>query len=656
MIIKRYSCQRFAGIRDRSLDFHDGINVLIGDNETGKSTLIEGIYAVMFKALKYDRRSAADRDFYAKFMPLPDGDIIDGQLVLVGQDGQYTVTKTWGSKPSVQLITPKGEKLASEDKIAKALHGILRFGEGTYSNMLFARQANFREALQRMTNNREATQEVSTLLRKAIMELDGVSIDAFGIRLNAEIENIIKRWDVERSCPEKNRGLSNPYVSGVGEVLKAYYEKERLHRDAQDARIMQTKFDDAYSRLEEMERVLAEKRQQKNQMERIEDDVIKRSLLEPRMLQNEKDLVVLAKINQDWPRNEAKLEQLELDLANLEVENGKLEAEKEKVARLSEKEALQKRLDRLEDLNKRRNDLSSDSQGISLVSKEDISALEGFIQVMHTAQAKMQSGVMLGNLIHCNIGGPVTITTDLEPPKILGPVGSFKANGYIRFDSEAISLEIKSGDIDFAQLRSAYDESRTALETTLKRLGVSSIEAAKLHKDKLEAIAVEIRSLDKQIVELLEGETYEDMLIRLNRFGDLEGIRGQAQVEAAFSELTRKRIEVLASKMVLEESIKQWRQEYTNSEGLLEKIIEIKTAIKSDMEELATLAPLPDGYSSAEQFRSDLNQLRRALDDYQTSLHKLKEEYYDAENSLPEISYEELEAEYRQGKRYFGIS
>ncbi|HCS09976.1 MAG TPA: hypothetical protein DIV40_00840, partial [Clostridiales bacterium] len=40
---------RFAGIKDVSVEFKDGLNVILGSNESGKSTLVEGIHSVLFK-------------------------------------------------------------------------------------------------------------------------------------------------------------------------------------------------------------------------------------------------------------------------------------------------------------------------------------------------------------------------------------------------------------------------------------------------------------------------------------------------------------------------------------------------------------------------------------------------------------------------------
>ena len=48
------------------------------------------------------------------------------------------------------------------------------------------------------------------------MELDGVSVDELGAKIDEELDRLLKRWDVERDCPENNRGINNPYKTGIG--------------------------------------------------------------------------------------------------------------------------------------------------------------------------------------------------------------------------------------------------------------------------------------------------------------------------------------------------------------------------------------------------------------------------------------------------------
>ena len=49
MKLKSISCDQFAGIRDRSVEFGDGVNVVVGANESGKSTLVGLISRTLFR-------------------------------------------------------------------------------------------------------------------------------------------------------------------------------------------------------------------------------------------------------------------------------------------------------------------------------------------------------------------------------------------------------------------------------------------------------------------------------------------------------------------------------------------------------------------------------------------------------------------------------
>ena len=62
MKIKNISCTQFAGIRYRDVSLADGINVIYGKNESGKSTVVNLISRTLFQNAKLDRRS--DKEFY----------------------------------------------------------------------------------------------------------------------------------------------------------------------------------------------------------------------------------------------------------------------------------------------------------------------------------------------------------------------------------------------------------------------------------------------------------------------------------------------------------------------------------------------------------------------------------------------------------------
>ena len=94
------------------------------------------------------------------------------------------------------------------------------------------------------------------------------------------------------------------------------------------------KFNEICVQIKKTEEKIEELKAKKESMEELENDVIKRSILEPQIEQLNKDISALSKINRDWPRSEEKLKQLITELTKLNEKYKKLEEEKE----LSKKE------------------------------------------------------------------------------------------------------------------------------------------------------------------------------------------------------------------------------------------------------------------------------------------------------------------------------
>ena len=151
MKIKNISCTQFAGVRDRNVSFTDGINVIYGKNESGKSTLVNLISRTLFQNAKLDRRS--DKDFFELYFPGAKkgssiaGDFADGKITFETENGTYTLSKEWGTDARCTLSTPDGI-IRDQSLIEAILKDALLYGEGVYSDMLFSSQRNTDVSLQ----------------------------------------------------------------------------------------------------------------------------------------------------------------------------------------------------------------------------------------------------------------------------------------------------------------------------------------------------------------------------------------------------------------------------------------------------------------------------------------------------------------------------
>lgn len=228
MRIKSISCTQFAGVRDRNVSFTDGINVIYGKNESGKSTLVNLLSRTLFQKARLDRRS--DKDFFELYFPGANkgssitGDFADGKVTFETESGTYTISKEWGSDSRCILSTPDGV-VRDQSRIDAILKEILLYGEGVYSDMLFSSQRNTNLSLQTILDASKRTaakQEIAGVVSQAFAESDGISIDAIEQAIADKIGEIAgKHWDVDREAPVRKAGR---WSNSLGTILKAYYE------------------------------------------------------------------------------------------------------------------------------------------------------------------------------------------------------------------------------------------------------------------------------------------------------------------------------------------------------------------------------------------------------------------------------------------------
>ncbi len=312
MKIRNISCEQFAGVREQSVSFEDGINVIYGKNESGKSTLVNLLSRTLFQSARLDGRS--DKDFIDLYFPSARkgsiaGDSVDGKVSFETESGVYTLSKVWGADSGCILSTPDGMKIRNQATIDGILKETLLYGEGVYSEMLFSSQKNSDMALQTIldaSKKSDAKQEIADAVSKAFAESDGVSIDAIEQAINAKIDEIAgKHWDFERDMPMRKTGR---WANGLGEILKAYYALE-------DAKSVL----DEISRLEaEASRASEEYNKKDNATKTAEDEYAKFNAFAGRLaVQSERRKTVerlkneqlkIAEVLVDWPVLAEKLE------------------------------------------------------------------------------------------------------------------------------------------------------------------------------------------------------------------------------------------------------------------------------------------------------------------------------------------------------------
>ena len=308
MIIRRLRLHPFAGATDREFVLEPGLNVILGPNEAGKTTLGNALRKVLFVSTNLTKRDTARE--VAPNLPLGGGDTIRVSVDLDSGGQTWKLTKSWGGGGSAsELQIPDGGLISDSETVDTKLAELLGLSRGTWEHTLFASQGGIGSALERIGDG-TALDDLNEVLRRAVFETDGVSIEALGEGIAVRWDDAFGRWDRDLDRPEGNRGLENPWVLGAGLIVKAWYDRAQARAALEEAETYYRELDDITGRLNAS---VSEAETLKTWVEGHADvatDAEKRAVLEARLAQVEGKEEGLRKISKAWPVAEAKAEEL----------------------------------------------------------------------------------------------------------------------------------------------------------------------------------------------------------------------------------------------------------------------------------------------------------------------------------------------------------
>lgn len=653
MHIKSYKSKRFAGLRDIDLEFSQGLNVILGPNESGKSTIIEGIHSTLFKNIKLRKNNNLDKNFTFKYMPKPSGDFIDGRVTLAIEDGEYEIYKEWGSKETIHFIDMDGNILKNESDIEKEMLKLLTYGESTYSNIVFAKQRDLKIALTNIIDNSEVTDQVNDLLRKTMMELEGISIDKIQKDIEDEIENLYKRWDRDKNYPQSNRGPNNPYKTGLGTILESYYNKENLLSLMEETEKSEKEFEDICSRIKQLEERIKPLSEKKIELEKIEGDVNNRAIVEMKIDAIDKELEDLLDANKNWPRIEQVIEQYDEKLVTLKETKKNLNEEKNNIEKSKRRIELEKQLENIESIDSEMEEIVDKLSKIAPITSEDIDKLTEIQTETLTLDTTMKASKMIG-VLNKKDGKDIYVSRDFGEKEVLGVNESFQANGVISISYEdEFELEIKTGSVDFEALNDKYKRSKKDFEELLMSLGIDTIEEGKLSLAKTKELQDKKRSLASQRKFILDDTTKERLEEQIKELKDIRSINSLEEIDELLNETSDKELDISSKKISESQRIERWKEKYTDYDSLLDLVIDKKTSLKVEKLTLETLKPLPEEFHTAEEFKENLASIKEELNEKQEELGDLRPLFYEAKSNILDLSFEEVQKEYKEAEKVF---
>ena len=513
MKLKEVQCDQFAGLNRNdpasTIKFGDGLNLIVGDNEQGKSTMVDLIYYLLFKDVKLDTRS--DKEFIARYFPQKTtgraGDVIDGALVFEDEEGECCIRKEWEKKGGIcRLTLPDGTLIRDPDALKQYLRDTLPYQEGIYGEIVFAskkRQLNCVKSIMEGLNRDKATKDklqqtretLFSVLNRAALETGGVALDELEKQIEQRLTQYNAHWDDRMELPEGGvkRGIHNKWKKEVGLILQAYYEMEEVRGKLRKAEADEETCEEITDRICSLEKVKELRTAEKEEFSGVRTALKTRHILLEKLTDQTERIREMENVLQEWPKLSGQIAQAQA-----------LKEQRNQVTLLRQYE----QADRIR-IN--REATAGRLQQMMPVTQEDIDTYRKAQRRKAGLEGKM-SGLSLVARIQMEKDMPVHVSQLESGKKLVADGNEFQINAAVEIEiPEVMKMQLLPQDVDVDVLREEIKACEVVMNHIMDQYKTDSCDKLEEMKTLYQQCQFELERLDAQWDQILDGADWETL-------------------------------------------------------------------------------------------------------------------------------------------------
>ncbi len=647
MILRNLRLNPFAGVQDRVISFNDGLTVILGPNEAGKSATVNALLSVLYK--KTDMKKPERDKFSSLYYPSHGGTYAEVSLQFEHLKNDCTLTKRWSASPQFHFqygAHRLDEELKWEEFLRKHF-----FPEATSRNILIISQMKLSATLEMLKNEKESLNSLGDVIRKAVLSTDGISIDALQKNIDEKHAKYFSRWDAASDRPEKGHDIDNPWKKEIGIILAAYYEKRRKEVELKAAQDYELEYD-AWNKqyFAEQNTFAALDAYSRNFVE-VYNGAKKRESKAELVKRIEYELQEFSTIQKEWPKSEVRLEMIR------EQEAGNIEKLAKTEAELKDAEAyakLKQSAEKFAKVEALKNELEKTQQrfaALQIIKKEDIVTVEQCEREAAVNKGKLEAQKLNVRMTGLNdTAFAAGWTKDTLETKNLKKDEQSRSefSGSFAFRTENIFVEVFSGNEAVETLIASIKSNETRIETILASCQVETKAALAVKYDAFIEAERGLKALETRFNETLGTEDYGVLQKAAAALAQKPSPRDKELIQQEIALLQKEIGAISADCRSLERSLKQWQEKYGSLDKVNDFLGDKKSELKTIKQELESFPPLPPEFENAGMFIAHYEENSKTRDEVLSKLNQLKIVHASLDAGKPEYSVEDLTAELQE--------
>lgn len=655
MKIKKIECEQFAGVQDRKIEFEDGLNIIVGKNESGKSTMIDLIYHLLFKDVKLDRRS--DSNFIDQYFPKkangPEGDVIDGVLNFETQNGEYKLFKEWEmGQGSCKLTTPEGTIIKSPEEITKILTKEMCYSEGVYNEVVFTSQKRQQLMIEcilqevdkkKKSDNNSLRADLTETITQAVMETGGVSLDKIEDNLKKTLEKFEARWDFSSDLPEGGvkRGIENKWRDATtkdadnGEqaiILRAYYDMKDIAKEQDQAENAEKNVEHCKK---DISGVAVDKKateDKRKEFQQVRSTLAQKNLLDESIEKDRKSLKDMNDAVENWPEIKSKLQ---------------------KAYDLQSKQSQAKIRKLYEDVDKVQSELRENNDAINRIgeiSEKDLNNTEAYEREKIKLEGKI-AGLNLVAKIKTIGDIPVQVNSAVDRNNIDTSSGEIVITESIEIKVPGIlEMQLMPKGIDLDVVMGKLNKINNEINEIYNKYEVLTLKELQKKSKEYNVIKGKIESLDNNKSSLLMEKSWEALQ---KEYIDIpSNLESKENIANYISDLCGvKTIDHFIGEF--EAKKENYEEKYGSIDNLKESINGLSDKIIKEEKKLNSLDNIPDEYKKITDPDRYSNEIDREIEGFDEKLEEYRDNLRNAERKLSDKSAEEYAEDLANAKTDF---
>ena len=635
MKIKNINIDQFANITDFKTDFDDGINVIVGNNESGKSTVVEFIYQSLFNNEKIEDK------YLAMFADGTKADYADGTIEIEKDSEICKINKHWTQKDvSIKMQHDGGPKIENKQVNIDKLNSLLPYKKGVYRELVFKTQKNDSQLMDALfsVNNTRSQKEKENL---KILQSDitssfasAISVAGGGLTLkqmkdlvNEQITKLEQKWDKNKKGPDektfKDYKDSMPPTGIKDSVTEGWYKKHLSELNYKKTKDAETDYEKCLKNKEIIMKSLEAENSRLKEVIDSSGSITNKKILNELIAKSDKyisDKDNWNKLNKELDEY-TKLDEEYKYATSLErfnqIDSKKKEYEKELESFKTLKEIdnnVIKKVEKLDnEINKETNKLNSLNLELKLNNISD--------------------NVIIKSLINDNVLSKDTDSLSIKEAINITVPG-------------VLDIDILPEGLNIEEIKNNIDSYRKDIDEIFRKYEVSDLDGLNKLLEQYQEQKNLVEKLKKDYESTIGDDDYDTLKAG---YDTSVTVRTSGDIENDIKVLTKgEQLDVCGG--IIKKDLKDYEDEYKTLKDLEAAITNLQQEITTLQ---ASITVVPDSLKDIEiidEYKESIQQKIRELEEKRT---ESEDELRQAFSNLPETSSEELELEVKKWSKYY---